>query len=55
MTWQNLREKDYEDKDSQTYQLLTKFIKEVKAEKGLGTHHLKNLIKSAEELLSILD
>jgi hypothetical protein len=53
MARQNLIEKDYEDNDSQTYQLLTKFIKKV--EEGLEKHHSKNLVTSANELLSILD
>ena len=52
---QNLIEKDYEDNDSQTYQLLTKFIKMVEAEKGLEKHHLKNLVASTREILSILE
>jgi NTE family protein len=55
MARQNLIEKDYEDNDSQTYQLLTEFIKKVEAEKGREKDRLKNIIKSAEELLSILD
>jgi hypothetical protein len=55
IAWQNLKEKDYEDNDSQTYQLLTEFIKKVEAETGLEKHHSKNLVTSARELLSILD
>jgi NTE family protein len=52
---QNLEKKDYEDNDSQAYQLLTEFIKMVEAEKGLEKHHLRNLVASAREILSILD
>jgi len=34
---------------------LTEFIKMVEAEKGLEKHHLRNLVASAREILSILD
>lgn len=55
LAWQNLRGKDYEDNDSHTYHMLTDFIKKVKDEKKLETYQSAILVKSAGELLAILD
>jgi hypothetical protein len=51
----NLRKNDYEDNDSQTYRMLTEFIEIAKNKDKLKTHQSDKLIKSAEELMAILD
>jgi len=47
LAWQNLRDKDYEDNNSQTFYKLTEFIKKIKNE--------KKLVMFTNELLSIIN
>jgi hypothetical protein len=55
LVWQNLREKDYEDTDSETYHMMTEFIKKVKDEQKLGQEESDKIIVSAKTLLSMLN
>jgi hypothetical protein len=52
---QNLRKKDYEDNDSQTYHLLTEFIKAAKNIDKSKIYQSAKLVKSGEALMAILD
>jgi hypothetical protein len=51
----NFRKNDYEDNDSQTYHMLTEFIKIAENKDKLKTHQSDKLIKSAQALMAILD
>ena len=55
LVWQKSREKDYEDNDSYVYRMLTDFIENVKDKQQLETYQSAKLIKSAEEILTILN
>jgi hypothetical protein len=50
----NLRNNDYEDNDSGTYQKLTQFIDEVKNEDKLETHQSTKVIQSVEAFRAML-
>jgi hypothetical protein len=50
-----LRNNDYEDEDSETYHVLTEFIREAETIEKFGEHESASLVKSAEELMAILD
>jgi NTE family protein len=52
---QNLRNNDYEDNDSQTYHMLSEFIKTAKNIDKSKVHESARLVKSAEALMAILD
>jgi hypothetical protein len=51
----NFRKNDYEDNDSQTYHILTEFIKIAENKDKLKTHQSDKLIKSSQALMAILD
>ena len=55
LVWQKLRENDYEDNDSYVYRMLTDFIENVKDRQKLETYQSAKLIKSAKEILAILN
>ena len=52
---ENLRKNDYEGNDSQTYHLLTEFIKVAKNIDKSKLHQYAKLVKSGEALMAILD
>jgi type IV secretory pathway component VirB8 len=52
---QNLRKNDYEDNDSQTYHLLSKFIKAIENIDKSKAHESARLVKSVEALMAMLD
>jgi NTE family protein len=52
---QNLRNNDYEDNDSETYHLLSKFIRTVENKDKSKAHESAKLVKSAKALMAILD
>jgi NTE family protein len=54
LIWQKLREKDYEDNDSETYHLLTEFINTTKVI-GKSETHIDTLVKYTAELQATLD
>ena len=54
LVWQKLREKDYEDNDSETHHLLMKFINTVKVT-GKSETHIDRLVKYIEELKVAID
>lgn len=51
---QNLRKNDYEDNDSQTYHLLTEFVKIVEESDKLETHQAAKIVKSVEAFMAVL-
>ena len=58
LAWQDLREKDYEDNNSQTYCLLRKFIKKVKDEQKSESEQSEqydSIIKFSQALLAVLN
>jgi NTE family protein len=58
LAWQDLREKDYEDNNSQTYSLLGDFIKKVKDQKKSESEQSEqydSIVKFAEALLAVLN
>ena len=52
---QNLRKNDYEDNDSQTYHLLSEFIKAAENIDESKMHGPARLVKSAKALMATLD
>ena len=52
---QNLKKNDYEDDDSQTYHMLTEFIKETENIDKSKIYRSAKLVKSAEALMTLLD